>query len=178
MEILTGGPYVRSFRCEVVAGIDAGFSVAVALSEALCCPLCSFLCQGDDLSCSEKAKSKQGCTRYQRMLSGRAICLQPVEGAAAHQGVGRAQCVCRRMGQAAGSFSQVFPACFCRLCLPHSTGSCQDLKGFQICVQSTGLQQHRVRVWEGLGSVCSAFLMRGRNQEALPASNRCGSSPK
>lgn len=66
-------------------------------------------CQGSFLSCSERAESEL-YPSYQRMLSGRAVCLSAAH--AARCGVGRAPCVCRRRkGHAAGSFSQVFPAC-------------------------------------------------------------------
>lgn len=56
--------------------------------------------------------------------------------------------------------SLCFAVCTCLTILRSS----QDLWGFQISVQSPGLQQqHHVRVWEGLGSVCFVFLTRGRN---------------
>lgn len=86
VEILAGGPCVTSLRCEGTAGIGVGPSVAVALSETLCCSHQS--CQGDALPCSERAESEQGCPRSPRMPSGRAVCLQAMESAAARPGVG------------------------------------------------------------------------------------------
>lgn len=74
-------------------------------------------CQGDTLSCSERTEPEQGYTEYQRMLYGRAACFLPMcptcagcySKPAVWRDVGEGTtCRRRRVGQAVGSFSQLF----------------------------------------------------------------------
>lgn len=143
--------------------------VAVALSEALCCPLCSPELSG---CCFWKSKIWAGVYQMAKDAFWKSS-LSPAHGrCCSTPWCGEAPCGCRRrMSQAAGSFSQVFPACV---------------------LQDACASQHRelsgpVRIpdlcpvhWSAaaapcgsLGNACSVFLMRGRNQEAPPASSRC-----
>lgn len=147
-----------------MAGIGAGSSVAVALSEACAVLHAHQSCQGDALSCSEGAESEQGFTRCPRMLSGGAACLQAMEGAAARPGVGRAPCACRRRWTKPQVHSPRFSQhVLCRLCVPHNP---EEQSG---PLRSPGFcpvpWSAAAAPCEGLGSVWFVFLSRGRNQD-------------